>query len=83
MRKPLICASILGSLMATQAMATAPAAEPAKAPIALTGAQMDKVVGGRPELQSPGTSDNSCNSGKCFYENNDHVIGKPVRGFNN
>jgi hypothetical protein len=56
-----------------------------KAPIRLSAAQMDKIVAGAPPtLQSPGTSDNSCNSGKCYYTNeNDKVIGKPVKGFNN
>jgi hypothetical protein len=56
-----------------------------KAPIRLSAAEMDKIVAGSPpELQSPGTSDNSCNSGKCHYTNeNDKVIGKPVKGFNN
>jgi hypothetical protein len=57
----------------------------AKAPIRLSAAQMDKIVAGaKPELQSPGASDNSCNSGKCHYHNsNDKDIGKPVRGYNN
>ena len=54
-----------------------------KAPIRLSAAEMDKIVAGRPELQKPGESDNSCNSGKCSYTNNGHEIGKKVRGFNN
>jgi hypothetical protein len=71
-------------LFATTPMAWAgSAAEPAKARIALTDAQMDGVVAGKPELQTRGTSENSCNSGKCFYENNGHEIGKPVKGYNN
>jgi hypothetical protein len=71
-------------LFATTPMARAgSAAEPAQARIALTDTQMDGVVAGKPELQTLGTSENSCNSGQCFYTNNGKVIGKPVKGFNN
>jgi hypothetical protein len=57
----------------------------AKAPIRLSAAQMDKIVAGAPPtLVTNGNSENSCNSGKCHYENsNGKEIGKPVRGFNN
>ena len=55
-----------------------------KAPVLLSDAQMEQVVAGGLTLVSPGNDINSCNSGKCFYENpNGKVVGKPVRGFNN
>jgi hypothetical protein len=59
-------------------------ADKAKAPIRLTDMQMDGVVAGKYTLDPLGDSDNSCNSGKCSYDNpQGNEIGKPVTGFNN
>lgn len=56
----------------------------AKAPIRLTDTQMEEVVAGKFTLDPLGNSTNSCNSGKCSYDNpQGNQIGKPVTGFNN
>jgi hypothetical protein len=70
-------------LAASFAVAEAPKTD--KAPIRLTDAQMAKVVAGKSTLNTdPANSPNSCNNGKCSYDNpNGKPIGKPVTGFNN
>jgi len=59
--------------------------EKARAPILLTDTQMEKVVAGKYTLNTdPANSPNSCNSGKCNFDNpQGNEIGKPVTGFNN
>jgi hypothetical protein len=90
MKTHLLSASalILSAVVAAPAIAKAPVAQAAKAPIALTEAQMDKVVAGAPpHLVTNGggqADENSCNSGQCYYVNsNGKEIGKPVKGYNN